>query len=45
MKTRFVVPLVGSALGFALPAFADEVPSRPTILNLVSAGAFSRSSA
>jgi hypothetical protein len=26
MKVRFVVALVGSALGFVLPAFADEAP-------------------
>jgi hypothetical protein len=27
MKVRFVVALVGSALGFALSAFADEAPT------------------
>ena len=27
MKVRFVVTLVGSALGFVLPAFADEAPT------------------
>jgi hypothetical protein len=27
MKVRFVVTLVGSAIGFALPAFSDEAPT------------------
>jgi hypothetical protein len=27
MKVRFAVTLVGSALGFVLPAFADEAPT------------------
>jgi hypothetical protein len=27
MKAPFVVPLAGLALGFALPAFADEEPT------------------